>query len=168
MWKQFALGLALALAGCGGAGKPSVDDARKFVEEAETKLLAASNEAGRASWIYSTFINQDTEAASALANERQIGLSVELAKAATKFDGMQLPEDLARKLRLLKLQLSLAAPSDPKKREELVKAALREWKENVHTLPLHRQVIPWAARSNVTVVPRADNWFEVQWVTIGK
>ena len=67
---------------------------------------------------------------------------------------------------------ALAAKSsvepDPKKREELVKAALREWKENVHTLPLHRQVIPWAARSNVTVVPRADNWFEVQWVTVGK
>ena len=67
---------------------------------------------------------------------------------------------------------ALAAASsiepDNKKREELVKAALREFKENVHTLPLHRQVIPWAARSNVTVVPRADNWFEVGWVTVGK
>ena len=58
--------------------------------------------------------------------------------------------------------------ADPKKREELVKAALRLYRENVYTLPLHRQVIPWAARSNVTVVPRPDNWFEVQWVTVGK
>jgi peptide/nickel transport system substrate-binding protein len=67
---------------------------------------------------------------------------------------------------------ALAAQSsvepDPKKREALVKAALREFKESVHTLPLHRQVIPWAARSNVTVVPRADNWLEVQWVSVGK
>jgi peptide/nickel transport system substrate-binding protein len=67
---------------------------------------------------------------------------------------------------------ALAAQSsteaDPKKREELVKAALREYKEQVAVIPLHRQVIPWAARSNVTVVHRPDNWFEVQWVTIGK
>ena len=35
-------------------------------------------------------------------------------------------------------------------------------------IPLHRQVIPWAARSNIEVVHRADNWFEVQWVKIGK
>ena len=67
---------------------------------------------------------------------------------------------------------ALAAQSsveaDPKKREELIKAALREWKDQVHTIPLHRQVIPWAARSNVTVVHRADNWLEVPWVTVAK
>ncbi len=65
---------------------------------------------------------------------------------------------------------ALAAQSsvepDPKKREALIKAALREWKEQVHTIPLHRQVIPWAARSNVDVVHRADNWLEVDWVRI--
>jgi peptide/nickel transport system substrate-binding protein len=58
--------------------------------------------------------------------------------------------------------------TDAKKREQLVRAALKEHKDNVHTLPLHRQMIPWAARSNVNVVHRADNWFEVQWVTINK
>ena len=121
--KQFALAAAVLLIGCGGATKPTIEDARKFVEQADAKLLAASNEAGRASWVYATHITYDTEAASALASERQIGLNVELAKEATKFDGMQLPEDLARKLKLLKLQLSLAAPSDPKKREEATKLA---------------------------------------------
>ncbi len=65
---------------------------------------------------------------------------------------------------------ALAAQSsveaDPSKREELVKGALREWREQVHTIPLHRQVIPWAARSNVSAVHRADNWLEVPWVTV--
>ena len=65
---------------------------------------------------------------------------------------------------------ALAAQSsvepDAKKREELVKAALREFKEQVHVIPLHRQIIPWAARSNVEVVHRPDNWFELQWVTV--
>jgi peptide/nickel transport system substrate-binding protein len=37
----------------------------------------------------------------------------------------------------------------------------------VHHIPLHRQVIPWASRSNVTVVHRADNWLEWQWVSVG-
>ena len=58
--------------------------------------------------------------------------------------------------------------ADPKKREELVRAALKEFKDNVHTLPLHRQMIPWAARANVSVVHRADNWFEIAWVNIAK
>ena len=33
-------------------------------------------------------------------------------------------------------------------------------------LPLHRQVIPWATRSNVTAVHRADNNVIPYWVTI--
>ena len=65
---------------------------------------------------------------------------------------------------------ALAAQSstepDPKKREVLVKAALKEFKDSVIVIPLHRQVIPWAARSNVEVVHRADNWLEWRWVTI--
>lgn len=56
--------------------------------------------------------------------------------------------------------------ADPKKREALVKQALLEWKEQVHSIPLHRQVIPWAARTNVDAVHRADNWLEVPWVTV--
>jgi peptide/nickel transport system substrate-binding protein len=58
--------------------------------------------------------------------------------------------------------------ADPKKREELVKAALREYTAQAHLLPLHRQVIPWAARANVSAVHRADNWLEVGWITISK
>ena len=61
-----------------------------------------------------------------------------------------------------------SSEADPKKRQELIKAAFTEWKEQVHSIPLHRQVIPWAARTHVNVVHRADNWFEVQWVTISK
>ena len=65
---------------------------------------------------------------------------------------------------------ALAAQSsvepDPKKREDLIKAALREWQAQVNIIPLHRQIIPWAARSNVQAVHRADNWLEVAWVTL--
>ncbi len=56
--------------------------------------------------------------------------------------------------------------ADPKKREELVKAALREYQSQVHLIPLHRQMIPWAMRSHVDVVHRADNWLELPWVNL--
>ena len=58
--------------------------------------------------------------------------------------------------------------ADPAKRKELILAALTEWKEQIHTIPLHRQVIPWAARSGVSAVHRADNFFVWEWVTIAK
>jgi peptide/nickel transport system substrate-binding protein len=56
--------------------------------------------------------------------------------------------------------------ADPVKREQLIKAALQEQKDQVLTLPLHRQVVPWGARQNVDVVHRADNWIEFSWVRI--
>ncbi|HEV7575611.1 MAG TPA: ABC transporter substrate-binding protein [Caldimonas sp.] len=74
----------------------------------------------------------------------------------------------ARNDKLDALAAQSSSEADAKKREALVKAALTEFKEQFTTLPLHRQVIPWAARANVNVVHRADNWFEVSWVTIGK
>ena len=67
---------------------------------------------------------------------------------------------------------ALAAQSsvepDPKKREELVKAALREQKEQVTTLPLHRQVIPWAARATSTSSTAPTTGSRSPGSTIGK
>jgi peptide/nickel transport system substrate-binding protein len=68
-----------------------------------------------------------------------------------------------------KLDELLAASSkegDPKKREQIVKAALARHNELVLNIPLHRQVIPWAARANVEVVHRPDNWLEWRWITV--
>lgn len=65
-----------------------------------------------------------------------------------------------------KLAVAQGQEADPKKREELVKAALREYRTQAHIIPLHRQVVPWAARSNVEVVHRPDNWLEPTWITL--
>ncbi len=65
-----------------------------------------------------------------------------------------------------KLAVAQSQEADPQKREELVKAALREYKTQAHIIPLHRQVVPWAARNNVQVVHRADNWVEVPWISL--
>jgi peptide/nickel transport system substrate-binding protein len=69
--------------------------------------------------------------------------------------------------KLDELAVASGKEPDPAKREMLIKAALKEHNDQVHHIPLHRQVIPWAARSNVNVVHRADNWLEWQWITVG-
>ncbi len=61
-----------------------------------------------------TYITDDTERIAAEANKDLIAATVEYAVEATRFDGLALPEDVARKLKLLKLSLSLPAPRDPK------------------------------------------------------
>ncbi len=65
---------------------------------------------------------------------------------------------------------ALAAASskeaDPDKRKALIKQVFLRHNAQVHHIPLHRQFIPWAARSGVSVVHRADNWMEIQWVVV--
>jgi peptidyl-dipeptidase A len=94
-------------------------EAKKFIEDAEAKLLEVNVEASRADWVKDTYITEDTEILAAKADERAINARVELAKQATRFDHLKLPEDLARKMKLLKLSLTLATPSDPKESAEL-------------------------------------------------
>ena len=55
---------------------------------------------------------------------------------------------------------------DPAKRAALARVALIEHMKDVGHIPLHHQLIPWAMRSNVTVVHRADNRLTVKWVKI--
>ena len=102
------------------AEAPTAADAKAFVEKAEEKLLAASIAAERANWVASNFITEDTELIAAEGNQRRMELAAGLAKEATRFDGLALDAEVARKLALLKLSLTLAAPADPKKSEELV------------------------------------------------
>jgi peptide/nickel transport system substrate-binding protein len=55
---------------------------------------------------------------------------------------------------------------DPKARALLLTEAMMIVKEKSYTIPLHRQVIPWATRAGVKVVHRPDNVLEPLWVTL--
>src|ERR1051326_2328370 len=112
--------LVIALAGCSGS-RPSAGEAKAFIDDAEQKLLALGVEAGRADWIKSTYITDDSEIISAKLNERAISATVDYAKQSTRFDGLPLDPVTARKLNLLKVSLTIATPSDPKEAEELTR-----------------------------------------------
>ena len=119
-----ALGLAISLSQpLLAAAPPTPAEAKAFVEQAEQKLLALTVESDRASWVQSNFITDDTEALAATAGERRAVAAAALAKEATRFDGLALPEDVARKLKLLKLSLVLAAPLNPAESAELARLA---------------------------------------------
>jgi peptide/nickel transport system substrate-binding protein len=60
----------------------------------------------------------------------------------------------------------IAREMDGARRTALIHQAFRRVREQVYTIPLHRQVIPWAARSGVRPVHRADNVVEAAWVRI--
>ena len=65
------------------------------------------------------------------------------------------------------LVVASSKEADPEKRKAIIKQAFKREAEQVHYIPLHRQFIPWAARANVSVVHRPDNWLEWRWVTVG-
>ncbi len=104
--------------------KPTVADAEKFIEKAEKLYLDATIKDSRASWVQSNFITDDTEVIAAEAKENLIAMIKELADESRKFDGLELPPDAARKIKLLKLAVPLPAPSNPAEREEMTKIAV--------------------------------------------
>ncbi|MBS1807979.1 MAG: M2 family metallopeptidase, partial [Acidobacteria bacterium] len=95
----------------------------QFITEAESRLAELAIKLNRAQWVAANFITDDTEALSAEVNKEYIALTTELAEAARKFDGQKMSDDTARKLLLLKLSLTLPAPSNPTERDELTKIA---------------------------------------------
>ncbi len=52
------------------------------------------------------------------------------------------------------------------RRATLMEQALQRVRTNVLTIPLHRQVIPWAVRKGVRVFHRPDNYLEMTWVVV--
>jgi peptidyl-dipeptidase A len=127
-----AVGVVLATVpqGCGTTKKetaaapaaakaPTAEEASAFVDAAEARLYELGVQANRAAWVQATYITQDTVALSASAQEVGMGAAVNYAKQAARFDNLQLPYDVRRKLDLIKLALTSPPPNDPAKVKEL-------------------------------------------------
>jgi peptidyl-dipeptidase A len=103
----------------------TVQEAKTFLDEAEATLLKQSNFLNRAQWLQSTYINPDSEMQAALANEQFIEVMKGYARKATRFDKVKLPEDMARKMMLLKIGLTLATPANKAEASELTQLTAR-------------------------------------------
>jgi len=111
--------LLLFVIGAQAASKPTVADAEQFINQAEARLNDIEVRAARASWVQENFITDDTEALSADGQDQLTAATTELIEQAKRFDGLQLPPDLARKFLLLRLSLTAPAPKDPALRKEM-------------------------------------------------
>jgi peptidyl-dipeptidase A len=103
------------------SGNGTKEEADKFLADAEKRLMDLNIKAGRADWVKSTYITDDTETLAAEANESLIAATTELAEQTRRFDNVDLSPEAKRKLKLLKLSLTLPAPKDPALRSELTK-----------------------------------------------
>jgi len=106
-----------------GTAAPTVAEAIAFVDSAEAVLQDLAVRAERAAWVQATYITEDTELIAAQERERYIAASVALAKQAARYDGLDLPEDVRRKLLLLRVSQTMPAPADPAKTAELTRIA---------------------------------------------
>ncbi|MCS6627440.1 M2 family metallopeptidase [Roseibacterium beibuensis] len=148
-----ACALTLGLAGCAGmsngwtdadeaaldameesaANAPAADarfdstaaGATAFVADAETRLAALSEEAARIQWTRATNITHDTMWLESRINAEYTELQVELANGAAAFNDVEVPEDVRRKLNLLRLGIVLPAPNKPGAAAELADITTR-------------------------------------------
>ncbi|MGK3962908.1 M2 family metallopeptidase [Sorangium sp. So ce118] len=104
---------------------PASDDAARFVEAAESELHRLSTDNNRAAWVAATYITEDTQILAAAASAKLLGAQADLAKRADRYRGLDLPHDVRRRLDLLRTSLTLYAPADPARTQELTTIASR-------------------------------------------
>jgi peptidyl-dipeptidase A len=99
-------------------GAPAPDP-RLVITEAEQELLELGVEAERSSWVYMTYVNEDTRELSSLAYTRYLQASARWARRLAEFDARNLSEEESRKRQLLRVSRELWAPDDPHLAKEL-------------------------------------------------
>jgi peptidyl-dipeptidase A len=135
---------------------PTLSEAKAFLDRAQSKLLELAVQDQRAEWVKSTFITYDTEILSAKADEENIAATMQLAKESTRFSHLKMPADMARQFQLLRLSLTLAAPSDPKEAEELTQIASRM--EGIYG---SGKYCPASAGAPASATPQKDNCLDL-------
>jgi peptidyl-dipeptidase A len=96
------------------------EGARQFIAQVEKDLFDLSVIGGRAQWVNSTYINDDTDALAAYFGTISTEKGVQYATLASRYSQVQgLDADTARKLNILRGGLVLAAPTTPGAAAEL-------------------------------------------------
>lgn len=111
--------------GAPGADSATAADAAAFVERVENTYAEASEESARIAWINNTYITYDSDWLAAKNGAEITKLAVDFANEAKKFNGLELPADVARKIEFIKQGVTIPAPSTKGAAEELSDIATR-------------------------------------------
>ncbi|PCI44714.1 MAG: peptidyl-dipeptidase, partial [Alphaproteobacteria bacterium] len=125
MGKTSLLVITVMLAGCSvEADKTSTaEDARDFVAAVEADFAEKSEFAARAFWIQANFMTVDTNAVVAKVSADMTALAVKYANEAKQFNDLELDPTLRRKMEMIKLGITLPAPSNAAENKELATIA---------------------------------------------
>lgn len=107
------------------AAAATVDEAGRFIAQAEEVLDANREFAARTFWVKDNFITPDTNWLAARADAESTELAVSLANETKRFEDVDLPGRLARKVNVLRTGITMPAPSRPGAAQEL--ADLTTW-----------------------------------------
>ena len=123
-WIAIAAFSACATAGpTGGSAQSSYPTsaagAERYVTDANAEMAALSERGARIAWVYSTYINHDTEWLLQRASAEATETAVRLASGAAQFQDLNLPDDTRRQVDRLRLSLTLPAPQRPGAADEL-------------------------------------------------
>ena len=114
-----AVFVSLTMGACSKNSEPNMEEAVLFIEQAEARLLSLWIESGRAAWVQNNFITEDTNKLASAASAELMAATTELATAAARFNGLDLPISLRRKLTRLRTSLAAVAPSEASLQQEL-------------------------------------------------
>ena len=105
--------------------KPTPEQAKAYVDDAEKTLAALSEYDNHVQWVRATNINSDTEWLQTKADAALNEATVKLAVGAAKFNDVDVDPVTRRKLNLLRLSQTLPAEDKPGAAEELAAVSTR-------------------------------------------
>lgn len=101
------------------ASEPTVAEAQEFIEKVETFYRDFGEYSARIAWVNSTYINYDTDWLNTRVSAEGTEMGVKFANEAKRFNDLELPDEMRRKIELIKLGLNLPAPERPGAAKEL-------------------------------------------------
>ena len=124
----FLLAIAAALTGC-GTPRATPTDAKAFIDDAEQKLLPVNIDSGRADWVKSTYITDDTEDILRPSSiERAIAAQVELCQAVHALRRLKLARDLRARCSCSNLASPSPRRRDPREARGASRASPPAWR----------------------------------------
>ena len=103
----------------------TAESAAEWVAKSEAEMDELRKHVGHVFWVQANFVNHDTTQLAAKAGEEATAFGVRLANEAKRWNGVDLPPDLRRKIDKIKLGLTLPAPDNAADTRELAEITAR-------------------------------------------
>ena len=107
------------------AGAPTIEDAQAFIDTVEQWTREYGEYGARIAWVQATNITFDTNWLQTKADAESTEMGVKFANEAKRFNGLDMPAEMRRKMEFIKLGLNLPAPERPGAAKELAEINTR-------------------------------------------